>query len=338
MRRFSSSYSTFDDRRCRLPNRRIRPGVLALLLMVLIVFDSPAEVRLEVPDSAHQGDSVQVSVVSTIPLDRVQVRIVDPSGRSTDVHAFQLPDTPSNLQVWISLVGLPSTAEIGTSRVNVLLVEGGVSRIESRRLSVETRDFLSERIPLNSAMSSLRATDSERKRREALEMLSVVQTIHPDAVYHLGTLQIPVAGARETSFFGDRRTYLYTDGGTANAVHGGLDLAAPVGTPVRSGGSGRVMMVAERLVTGNTVVVEHLPGVFCLYYHLDTTRVRVGDPVMKGQIIGTVGTTGLVTGPHLHWEIRMGGVAVDPVKYLDAPLVDTTTVLGTIAEVLQERG
>jgi murein DD-endopeptidase MepM/ murein hydrolase activator NlpD len=92
----------------------------------------------------------------------------------------------------------------------------------------------------------------------------------------------------------------------------GLDLAAPVGTPVYSSGDGIVRMARNRIVTGETVVIEHLPGVYSLYYHLDEISVEEGEEIAVGAMIGTVGSTGLATGPHLHWEIRVAGVPVSP--------------------------
>jgi murein DD-endopeptidase MepM/ murein hydrolase activator NlpD len=80
-------------------------------------------------------------------------------------------------------------------------------------------------------------------------------------------------------------------------------------------------MARDRIVTGNTVVIEHLPGVFSLYYHLDSIGVDEGDVVEQGERIGTVGMTGLATGPHLHWEIRVGGVPVAPEEASRVPLL-----------------
>ena len=90
---------------------------------------------------------------------------------------------------------------------------------------------------------------------------------------------------------------------------------------VAAAGGGKVAMARERIVTGFTVVVEHLPGVYSLYYHLDGLAVREGQRVSAGDPIGTVGSTGLATGPHLHWEVRAAGVAVDPDVLVAGPLV-----------------
>ena len=71
-------------------------------------------------------------------------------------------------------------------------------------------------------------------------------------------------------------------------------------------------MVENRIITGNTVIIEHLPGVFTLYYHMDSILIESGMVVKKGKQIGPVGATGLVTGAHLHWELRVSQVPVDP--------------------------
>ena len=133
-----------------------------------------------------------------------------------------------------------------------------------------------------------------------------------DALYHFGPFSVPIEDGVITSYFGDRRLYLYIDVQSERSVHSGIDLAAPTGTPVLSSGGGLVVFAANRLITGNTVVIEHLPGVYSLYYHLEEISVDTEEMVNEGGIIGTLGSSGLATGPHLHWEIRIGGIPVDP--------------------------
>jgi len=101
-----------------------------------------------------------------------------------------------------------------------------------------------------------------------------------------------------------------------------VDIASPTGTPVPASGRGRVVFADTRILTGNTVVIEHLPGFFSVYYHLSSLAVKVGDMVEKSQVIGAVGMTGFATGPHLHWEMQCAGVAVDPDAVSRLPLLD----------------
>ncbi|MBI2911877.1 MAG: M23 family metallopeptidase [Chloroflexi bacterium] len=127
-----------------------------------------------------------------------------------------------------------------------------------------------------------------------------------------GTFQMPVAG-QTSSVFGARRTY---SGRPADGQHTGWDLAAPHGAPVTASNQGRVVFAGPLLTRGNTIILDHGLGVHSLYLHLSRILVGEGDAVDRGQQIGLVGSTGLATGPHLHWEVRVGGATVDPALWL----------------------
>lgn len=120
----------------------------------------------------------------------------------------------------------------------------------------------------------------------------------------------PLEG-RITSPFGTRRRY----GTLFTSYHEGLDFAAPEGTPVRAVAEG-VVVLSERLkVRGEAVVLSHGMGLCTGYWHLSERRVRVGERVKEGQVLGLLGSTGLSTGPHLHLEVRLWGVPVDPMPF-----------------------
>ena len=92
-------------------------------------------------------------------------------------------------------------------------------------------------------------------------------------------------------------------------------------------------MAENRIITGNTVIIEHLPGVYTLYYHLDSISTETDMIVKKGFEIGTVGVTGLVTGPHLHWELRVSTVAVDPLLFIDSHLIDKDEIMNIMKSI-----
>jgi murein DD-endopeptidase MepM/ murein hydrolase activator NlpD len=118
---------------------------------------------------------------------------------------------------------------------------------------------------------------------------------------------LPVLG-RLSSRFGHRADPFEGD----HRMHRGLDIAAPAGTPVRAAEGGTVTLAAERAGYGRVVVVDHGDGSSALYAHCQDLHVRPGQAVQAGQPIATVGSTGRATGPHLHFELRSGGEAVDP--------------------------
>jgi peptidoglycan hydrolase-like protein with peptidoglycan-binding domain len=101
-------------------------------------------------------------------------------------------------------------------------------------------------------------------------------------------------------------------GPRGDRFHAGVDFAAPVGTPVRAAAAGRVVWVGSRGAWGLLVTLAHGDGSRTLYAHLHSAAVRLGDPVGAGETLGTVGATGVATGPHLHFEVRVRGAAVDP--------------------------
>ncbi len=117
-----------------------------------------------------------------------------------------------------------------------------------------------------------------------------------------------------SSPFGSRRTY---GGSMGVSAHAGEDFAAPSGTPVVAPAAGTVVLAEPLFVRGNAVVLDHGRGVFTGYWHLETLAVNAGERVNAGQVLGTVGSTGLSTGPHLHWELRVDGVAVDPLQWVE---------------------
>ena len=122
----------------------------------------------------------------------------------------------------------------------------------------------------------------------------------------------PVQGAVTTSFGAYRE---YNDG-RRESRHGGIDLSAPTGTPVLAANAGRVVFAGALQVYGNGIVIDHGLGVCSAYFHLHTIAVQAGQSVQKGEVIGTVGNTGLSTGAHLHWEMRLGNVPVNPTQWL----------------------
>jgi murein DD-endopeptidase MepM/ murein hydrolase activator NlpD len=120
-----------------------------------------------------------------------------------------------------------------------------------------------------------------------------------------------------TSPFGTRRAY---GGGPVDSYHAGQDFGAPPGVPVVAPGDGVVVLAEPLQVRGNAVIVDHGRGVFTGYWHLSEIKVAPGQPVTVGDVLGLVGNTGLSTGAHLHWELRIYGIAVDPMQFVEEPL------------------
>jgi murein DD-endopeptidase MepM/ murein hydrolase activator NlpD len=199
---------------------------------------------------------------------------------------------------------------------------------------VADRSFAREDIRLDSALSSLRIDPDPRKTEQAVKYRVLLAWANPAAGQAETGFVRPVDTDRRTSLFGTKRRYLYADGGVDVSTHWGVDYGCPTGTPVRAALSGRVVMAEDRIVTGNTVVIEHFPAVFTIYMHLETMVVVQDATVGRGETIGTVGATGLATGPHLHWELRVAEVACDPEALVG---IDKSRPIRTILPAIEGR-
>jgi murein DD-endopeptidase MepM/ murein hydrolase activator NlpD len=121
-----------------------------------------------------------------------------------------------------------------------------------------------------------------------------------------------------TSAFGTRR--IYYAGGPVS-YHEGQDFGVPAGVPLVAPGNAVVALAEPLNVRGNAVILDHGGGVFSGYWHLSEIKVVPGQQVAQGDVIGISGNTGLSTGAHVHWELRIYGIAVDPLQFLDSPLI-----------------
>ena len=179
------------------------------------------------------------------------------------------------------------------------------------------RTFPEEVIELDAKNTSIK-TDTSPERTAQIEKLNnILFTTMPSDIFSLKKFTTPTESQRYTAYCGDRRTYAYSNGKSSTSLHYGNDYGVPTGTEVKACAAGKVVMAENRISTGWSVVVEHLPGLYSLYYHMSELSVKEGDMVNQGQLLGKSGATGLATGPHLHWEVRLNGSAVRPEFFLN---------------------
>lgn len=154
------------------------------------------------------------------------------------------------------------------------------------------------------------ANELARYQRERTQMDAARALFRNDASWSMNWVA-PVPGKQSDSF-GMRR--FYND--QPRSPHSGMDIAAATGTPVRAPHSGQVASTGDFFFNGKTVMIDHGQGLVTLYCHLSEIDVRTGDDIVSGTIVGKVGATGRVTGPHLHWSVYLSGVAVNPALFL----------------------
>ncbi len=322
------------------PARRALTAVLAAGFLLLALFttgaagfrEPRADLVLVVPENPLPGEPVTVALLPGAPEKgdpEYSVALIDADGRRLGAAPLvPFAETPAGDRVYAALIAVPNTAAAGAA---TLRIDGLPRGNLERPLAIGARSFLAEEIPLGPENTALRTEPDPRKEAEARELWRLLGLENRD-FYASGTFALPVDSERRTSRYADRRTYRYTDRRTERSIHAGIDFGVPQGTAVAACTAGRVVLARNRVVTGFSVVIEHLPGVFSLYYHLDSLTVRPGDLVTAGTLVGRSGSSGLSTGPHLHWEIRVHGEAADPDAFVRRPVLDKDLILRTIAE------
>jgi murein DD-endopeptidase MepM/ murein hydrolase activator NlpD len=221
-------------------------------------------------------------------------------------------------QGYAALVGFDIETAAGRQPWRVEIREPGRPARSLRGVvPVGPREFPVQRLTLPTPMVDL---DPETERRAVAEIETVrrlYRTISPVRLWR-GPVARPIAGDEAGTGFGSRRII----NGQSRSPHGSADYAAERGTPVTSVNDGRVALVAEHFFPGRLVIVDHGLGLYTLYFHLDEARVEIGQRVVRGQVLGTVGSTGRATGPHLHFGVQIGPARVDPQRLLALPLSD----------------
>ncbi len=156
----------------------------------------------------------------------------------------------------------------------------------------------------------LARAEAERQRLRA-----IFATITPERLWD-GHFRYPLSGITTGGNFGKRRIL----NGKAGSPHGGVDFPAPAGTPVYAAQRGRVVLAEPLYFSGNTVVLDHGLGLYTLYAHFESIAVQAGDLVDTGALLGKVGATGRVTGPHLHWGVTVNRARANPLQLIALPL------------------
>ena len=183
--------------------------------------------------------------------------------------------------------------------------------------TLKMREFNKEVLELDSKNTAIKTDNSPERALQIDKLNNILFTTIPSDVYTLKKFTPPTESQRYTAYCGDRRVYAYTNGKSSTSLHYGNDYGVPNGTEVNACADGKVVLAETRISTGWSVVIEHLPGLYSLYYHMSELNVKEGDMVKQGELIGKSGATGLATGPHLHWEMRLNGSAVCPEFFLN---------------------
>ena len=208
------------------------------------------------------------------------------------------------------VIGVP--VEVADSfQVSLVLQRGNRTDTVATLLPVRPAAYPREVLTVPPAFVKPDSISALRIQSEIAQSREVSQRSHERHRLWQGPFVLPRA-SRITSRFGTARVY----NGEVQSRHLGTDFAGAVGAPVRAAGRGVVALVADFYLAGRAIYIDHGAGVVTAYFHLSKAEVRQGQTVNRGQRIGLVGSSGRVTGPHLHWVARYGTISLDPLSLL----------------------
>ncbi len=256
---------------------------------------------LIVPDAIVQGETDVVWVTALTPFV--------PTGAFQGRELVFIGDGRS--EAGYRFFALLPTGALDKPGLKKLMVHIGPVATE-RNIQIKAGIYETQHIVLPPGKGGLLAPDKLKAERERLYALWGVVSGPPRWTE---PFQFPIAeGFPRTSPYGTRRSY---NGGPVSSFHAGSDWGAPEGTPILAPAPGVVALAEPLFVRGGAVIIDHGAGVYSNFWHMSQIDVKPGDVVKTGQQLGLVGTTGLSTGAHLHWEIRVNTLAVDPLQWTE---------------------
>ena len=261
--------------------------------------EAPWSVSLNSP-KVFQGGIVEIKVSGE------EIQNVKGFLRNREISFFAEPG------LYIALLGVDLEEKPGPVGIAVQWrSKNGERREESVVLHVREKAFLREKITVPAAFDRIDEDTRKRIEREQEQLARLWVTSSPQRLWE-GRFLAPVSGGI-TSPFGLRRIV----NGSPRSPHGGVDLKAALGTEIFAANHGRMILRDEFFFSGKSLVLDHGGGLYTTYFHLADFRVDKDSQVRKGDLIGWVGSTGRVTGPHLHWGVRLNGSRVDPFELLE---------------------
>jgi len=279
----------------------------AIAALALCVELASARVQGQRPPSVslsstalHPGDVARIDVMGANRDERITASALD---QDLTFHYDE------QQQKWHALIGIDLDTKPGAYPLHIHRGDGAPAATHT--LQILHKEFRVRRLRVPPGFVEPPAEALEQISKDSAALAEAYARVSPKK--WSGVFELPADG-KPTSNFGTRSYY----NGQRRSPHAGVDFAGAVGTPVRAANAGEVVLAGPMYFTGNTIVVDYGDRLFSIFAHLSELRVKAGDTVEPTTIVGLLGATGRVTGPHLHWSVRLNGARVDPLSLVAA--------------------
>jgi murein DD-endopeptidase MepM/ murein hydrolase activator NlpD len=287
--------------------------VMSMVLPGCAVAGNEAKINSKHAIARLSSATVANGQVTVIEVD---LRHEDPSPaglkarfEQNEIALFQHPVKAQG--IYCGLVGIPIGKKPQETIINLQWTDAA-GRQQSTRVALRIIEGSYKKEALKVAPKHVKPSpgDLKRIRAEKTKIRRIYASSNHSRLWY-GNFIKPLTG-NTTSVFGNQRLF----NGELKSYHRGTDLRAKTGTPVYASNSGIVRLAQNLFYSGNIVIVDHGNGIFTNYAHLSKIQVRTGQHIARGDQIGLSGATGRVSGPHLHWGVKINGAYVDPMQFI----------------------
>ena len=225
--------------------------------------------------------------------------------------SFGIFDTPHKSEKKYALIPFNYYAKRENKTLTIHYMEQGKEKTEQLLLKVVDGKYAKEEIVVSDKKVNPKSKEVlARISKEYAQAMKIYSTVTPKS-YITKPFIVPLH-SKITSAFGKARVY----NGLLKGYHSGTDFRAPMGTPIIAANDGRVALVEKRFYSGGTVLLDHGEGIYTCYFHMSAFKVKEGEIVKRGEVLGLSGKSGRVTGPHLHFSARINTVQIDPLQLI----------------------
>ncbi len=265
------------------------------------------------PKRAELGNFITIKFDAKEEIKNAWVAFINEKNNAVQsIKAFPINKEKTK---WVAIAGIAVWWNSGYWQIKtkIMLAENIIEDIKP--FLVINKKFPEYTMKLSKKNTKILTKKTKKKTKQRNRFSEVIKTKNYNAKLSPGPFIEPFKLRKISSYFAEKRIKKYTNGKSHTSRHWGMDYPAKKGTPIVAPANGKVVLAENRVVTGNTIILEHLPGIYTIYYHLNSMSVKEGQFLKQGTKMATIGSTGFSTGPHLHWELRINEVPVD-VRYL----------------------